>query len=94
MELFEFFQDRPIPKLRSQKAKVLWMLEVARLSPNKDIHAMTFIYEYGIPRISGAIHQLRADGHDILSHDLPNNSCAYELIATAKERESMRDLVE
>ena len=55
---------------------------------------MTFIYEYGIPRISGAIHQLRADGHDILSHDLPNNSCAYELIATAEERESMRDLVE
>ena len=93
MEMFEFFLDKPIPATKSKKQKVLWMLEIARAS-NRKIKSMTFVYDYKIPRISGTIHQLRQDGHDILSHDLSNGSCEYELVATAKEIESMRNLIE
>jgi len=93
MQMFEFYLDRPVPGFRNKKKKVLWLLETARES-NRKIKSMTFVYDFNIPRISGTIHQLRKDGHDILSHDLPGGSCEYELIATADERKSLSDLIE
>jgi len=82
---FEYFREVAIPTFKSQRALVEWMLQVARPSHKPSINANEFIYEFGIPRISSHIFQLRKEGWVIDNLSKHGKSAEYLLIRTNQE---------
>ena len=57
---YQYFRDKPVPQL-NQRDTVEWVLLTARESDEPLVSSSTFVYDFGIPRISAHIFNMRED---------------------------------
>ena len=82
---YKYFRGQAVPSFNGkQRPLVEWLLKTARASDDKKISTSEFVYDFGIPRISAVIFNLREDMWEIKTikigkkhyHELV---CTYEL---------------
>ena len=57
---FKYFREQPVPQLK-QRQRVEWILKTAKNSSEPLVSSHTFGYDFGIPRISAHIFNMRED---------------------------------
>jgi len=62
---YKWFREKAVPVFKNQKLLVAWLLKTARDSDDKMISTSEFVYDFGIPRISAVIFNLREDMWEI-----------------------------
>tara|TARA_R110002020_G_C16058554_1_gene755250 strand:+ start:519 stop:818 length:300 start_codon:yes stop_codon:yes gene_type:complete len=87
-----YFKNKvPIPVFGTHRAKVEWALQTARAMQEHSVSSNEFVYTFGIPRISGIIHQLRELGWVIENLAPKGKTAKYKLIRTPGEWDALSD---
>lgn len=56
-----YFREQPVPQTLNQRDTVEWVMLTARESDEPLVSSSTFVYDFGIPRISAHIFNMRED---------------------------------
>ncbi len=81
---YKYFREKAVPVFKNQKLLVAWLLKTARDSDNKMISTSEFVYDFGIPRISAVIFNLREDMWEIKTIKIGKKHY-HELVCTYDE---------
>jgi hypothetical protein len=86
------FRGQAVPSFNGkQRPLVEWLLKTARASDDKKISTSEFVYDFGIPRISAVIFNLRQDLWDIKTIKIGKKHY-HELVDTYDEKKVQWEL--
>tara|TARA_R100001463_G_scaffold1131_1_gene4815 strand:- start:3619 stop:3921 length:303 start_codon:yes stop_codon:yes gene_type:complete len=83
MDFNKYFREQPVPQLK-QRQTVEWILKTAKNSSKPLVSSHTFVYDFGIPRISAHIFNMREDLWEIETIKIGNKHY-YKLLMTPQE---------